>query len=97
MPNIQPISILREKENLDKFSKTNEPLFITKNGTAYLVLLSPDSYDKITQERDHYKKAFEREKEVRELAHLIERSRKNIANGQYYSEEQFDKILENIL
>ncbi|MBC8182823.1 type II toxin-antitoxin system Phd/YefM family antitoxin [candidate division KSB1 bacterium] len=97
MPNIQPISILREKETLDKVNRTKEPLFITKNGTAYLVLLSPDSYDEMIHERDQYKKAFEREKEIRELAHKIDRSRKNIKDGKYYSEEEFDKIMENIL
>ena len=58
MPNIQPISILRQKDKLDKISQCKEPLYLTKNGKAYLVIMSPESFEEIIKERDHFKQAF---------------------------------------
>lgn len=97
MPKIEPISILRERETLDRLSQDKEPLFVTKNGSSYLVILSPDSYDEIIKERDHYKKAFEREQEINKLIQKVKASCSQIEKGESYSEEEFDKILESIL
>jgi PHD/YefM family antitoxin component YafN of YafNO toxin-antitoxin module len=97
MPNIQPISILREKKVLDQVSQGKEPLFITKNGNAYLVILSPNFYDEITKELNHYKSALEREKELHDLALKVNKSRDSIKAGKSYSEEEFDRMMETIL
>ncbi|MFQ6114896.1 MAG: hypothetical protein ACE5NG_12580 [bacterium] len=97
MADIESISVLRQTDRLDKVSQSQEPLYVTKNGKAYLVVLSPGLYEEIIKERDHYREAFEREKEIRELVSKVERSRKNIDEGQYYSEEEFDKMMDKIL
>jgi len=97
MPNIQPISILREKKVLDQISQSKEPLFITKNGSAYLVILSPDFYDKIIEEKNHCKLALERERELRDLALKVNQSRDSIKAGKSFSEEEFDRMMEKVL
>ena len=95
MANIEPISILREKNKLDKVNQTNEPLYITKNGKAYLVLLSHNYFEEIITERNYYKQVFEREREMKELILKVKKSRKNIEQGQSYSEDEFDKMMDN--
>lgn len=97
MPGIESISVLRQTVRLDKASQSKEPLYVTKNGRAYLVVLSPALYEEIIRERDHYKQALEREREISELASKVERSRQNIAEGQCYSEEEFDRMMDKIL
>ena len=97
MPDIESISILRQTDRLDKVSKSKSPLYVTKNGRAYLVVMSPESYDEIIKEREHYKEAFEKERQVRELVAKVERSRQKIADGEYYSEEAFDRMMEELL
>lgn len=97
MADIQSISVLRQKEILNKVNQTKEPLYVTKNGKAYLVLLSPDLYEEIIQERDLYKQAFEKDREMDELVLKVKKSRMSIEEGQCYSEEEFDKIMDSIL
>ena len=97
MPNIQPISILREKKVLDQINQSKEPLFVTKNGSAYLVILSPDFYDEIIKELNHYKLALQRERELHDLALKVNQSRDSIKAGKSYSEEEFDRKMEDIL
>lgn len=96
MADIQSISALRQTDTLDKVSQSKEPLHVTKNGKAYLVVLSPAFYEEIIKERDHYKQAFEKEKELSELMSKIERSRKSIEEGQCSSEEDFDRMMDKI-
>ena len=62
MPGIESISVLRQSVRLDQASQSKEPLYVTKNGRAYLVVLSPELYEEIIRERDHYKQALERER-----------------------------------
>ena len=64
MTNIKPVSILRDKEVLDELSVSKEPLYVTKNGESYLIVMAPKTYEEIIKERDHYKNALEREKEL---------------------------------
>ena len=97
MPKIQPLSSLREKEVLDQISESKEPLFITKNGSAYLVILSPNFYDEITKELNYYKSALEREKELHDLASKVNKSRSSIKAGKSYTEEEVDRMMETIL
>ena len=97
MADIESISVLRQTESLDKVSQTKKPLYVTKNGKAYLVVLSPLLYEEIIKERDHYKQAFEREREISELISKVKSSRDNIEEGQCYSEEEFEKMMDKIL
>jgi PHD/YefM family antitoxin component YafN of YafNO toxin-antitoxin module len=97
MPNIESISILRQTDWLDKISRSKTPFFVTKNGKAYLVVMSHESYNKITEELDYYKQALEREREFKDLAAKVEKSRQSIADGKCYSEEEFDKMMDKIL
>ena len=95
MPNIRPMNILREKKILDQISQSKEPFFVTKNGNAYLVILSPDFYSEIIKELNHYKLAFEREKELRDLELKVSKSKDSIKEGKCYSEEEFDRVWKN--
>ncbi len=97
MAKIEPISILRHSAFLDKISQSNEPVYVTKNGKAYLVILSPRQFEEIIQERDHFKQAFEKEREMQALIEKIKRSRENIDEGNVYTEEAFDRMMDDIL
>ncbi|MBN2008312.1 hypothetical protein JW960_03080 [candidate division KSB1 bacterium] len=97
MPNIQPLRVLREKSTLKKLSETDEPVFITKNGNPFLVVMTPGKFDEIVQERDHYKQALEREKEIYNLSMKVDRSRKNISNSETMSEAEFENWIETVL
>lgn len=61
------------------------------------MILSPDFYDEITKELNHYKTALEREKELYDLALKVKKSRDSIKAGKSYSEEEFDRKMETIL
>ena len=74
MTNIESISVLRQTDRLDQVSQNNDPLFITKNGKSYLVILSPEHYEQIVEELEHYKQAFDKEREIKELAAKVEKS-----------------------
>ena len=48
MPNILPIKELRNTNELSELAhKSNEPIFITKNGYSDLVVMSAELYDQI--------------------------------------------------
>jgi PHD/YefM family antitoxin component YafN of YafNO toxin-antitoxin module len=96
MANIKPVSILRDKEILDEVSTSGEPLYVTKNGESYLIVMSPETYEEIVQERDHYKNALEREKELKSLMSKVDRSRKNIESSEIYSEADMDQMIDGI-
>ena len=96
MANIKPVSILRDKEVLDEVSTSGEPLYVTKNGESYLIVMSPGTYEEIVQERDHYKKSLEREKELKSLMSKVDRSRGNIESGESYSEADMDQLIDGI-
>lgn len=59
--------------------------------------MSPELYDETMKELDHYRQAFQREKEVGELVEKVEKSRRKIAEGEYYSEEDYDKLMDSLL
>jgi prevent-host-death family protein len=66
MPNIRPISDLRNKANeiSDFCRKEREPVFITKNGTGDMVIQSIDEYEKQQALLSLYGKLSEAEAEV---------------------------------
>ncbi|MCL2248362.1 MAG: type II toxin-antitoxin system Phd/YefM family antitoxin [Oscillospiraceae bacterium] len=66
MPNIRPISDLRNNSNeISEFCKTtNEPVFITKNGVGDMVVLSIEMYERQEAQLELYAKLAEAEAEV---------------------------------
>lgn len=97
MKNIQPISVLRQTDILDQVSEATEPLFITKNGRSYLVILSPDYFEQLTKEREHLKNIIERERELQNLVKTVQTSREQIEKGRFYTEAGVDQMMEKII
>jgi len=66
MPNIRPISDLRNNSNeISEFCRTSrEPVFITKNGVGDMVVLSIEMYERLNTRIDLYAKLAEAEAEV---------------------------------
>lgn len=66
MPNIRPISDLRNKANeISEFCKgTREPVFITKNGIGDMVVMSIEIYEKQQAQLELYAKLAEAEAEI---------------------------------
>ena len=66
MPNIRPISDLRNNSNeISEFCRTSrEPVFITKNGVGDMVVLSLEMYERQQAQLDLYAKLAEAEAEI---------------------------------
>jgi len=66
MPNIRPISDLRNNSNeISEFCRTTrEPVFITKNGVGDMVVLSIEMYERQQAQLDLYAKLAESEAEI---------------------------------
>ena len=66
MPIIRPISDLRN--NFTQISETvhadDEPIFLTKNGTGDMVVMSMDHYERQLAQIDLYKKLDEARQEI---------------------------------
>lgn len=66
MNKIRPVSDLRN--NFAEISKivheTAEPVFLTKNGFGYMVVLSMEAYENMQFESEIYSKLLEAEKEA---------------------------------
>jgi len=65
MPNIRPISDLRNNSNeISEFCRTaREPVFITKNGVGDMVVMSIEMYEQQQSQFDLYTKLAEAEAE----------------------------------
>ena len=66
MPNIRPISDLRNSSNeISEFCRsTREPVFITKNGVGDMVVLSVEMYERQQAQLELYAKLVEAEAEI---------------------------------
>jgi prevent-host-death family protein len=72
VPNIRPVSDLRNHygELMDDVHKSNEPVFLTRNGVGDAVLMSIDAY-KTQQKRDDYQwEVYYKLKEAEEQAKI---------------------------
>ena len=67
MPSIRPVSDLRNKftEISETVHETQQPVFLTKNGYADMVVMSSDAYEKMQFESEVYFKLREAEMEAR--------------------------------
>ena len=73
MPNIMPITDLRKTNEIsDLCHKSQEPVFITKNGYGDLVVMSIEAYEKLVRDIQVDAAILETEKEVREGAELMD-------------------------
>lgn len=67
MPVIMPIKDLRNTSEISNMAhKTQEPIFITKNGYSDLVVMSSELYDKFAKINRIDQAIFESEKEMEE-------------------------------
>jgi len=66
MPNIRPISDLRNNSNeISEFCRiTREPIFITKNGVGDMVVMSIEMFEQQQTQLDLYEKLAEAEAEI---------------------------------
>jgi PHD/YefM family antitoxin component YafN of YafNO toxin-antitoxin module len=66
MPNIKPISDLRNNSNeIAEFCKMNqEPVFITKNGVGELAVLAIEDYEMLISRLSLYTKLAEAEEDI---------------------------------
>jgi prevent-host-death family protein len=66
MPNIRPISDLRNNSNeISEFCRTSrEPVFITKNGVGDMVVMSLEMFERQQAQLDLYAKLAEAEAEI---------------------------------
>ena len=65
MPNIRPISELRNTNEISEYChKTNEPIFITKNGYGDLVVMSIEAYERDQAMADIYRRLGESEADL---------------------------------
>lgn len=82
---IKPSASLRNKyTEISKLChKTNEPIFITKNGEGDLVLMSIEKYEKMLDE-------------IKLVPELL-KAEKRISEGDYYSIEEFKSKADKLL
>ncbi len=72
MPTIRPIADLRDTSKISELCyQKNEPVFITKNGSGHLVVMSMDTYDQQMGLLDVYRKLGAAEKQVEEGVPLL--------------------------
>lgn len=66
MPNIRPISDLRNNSNeISEFCRgTREPVFITRNGVGDMVVMSIETYERQHAQLELYAKLAEAESEI---------------------------------
>lgn len=73
MPIIRPMADLRDTGKISELCyQKNEPVFITKNGSGHLVVMSMDTYDKQLGLLDIYRKLGAAEKQVEDGVTLLE-------------------------
>lgn len=89
MPNIRPISDLRNNANdISEFChKSREPVFITKNGVGDMVVMSVETYERQQALIGLYAKLAEAEAEIAngevgEDFHEVARHLRNSVHGQ---------------
>ena len=73
MPTIRPMADLRDTGKISELCyQKNEPVFITKNGSGHLVVMSMDTYDKQMGVWDVYRKLGAAEAQMEDGVPLLE-------------------------
>ena len=86
MPTIRPMADLRDTSKISELCyEKDEPVFITKNGSGHLVVMSMHTYDKQMGLLDVYRKLGAAEKQLEDKAPLLEGAfRKAIIGGNIF-------------
>ncbi len=67
MPNIKPISYLRNTKKLMQLcDKSSDAIYLTKNGYKALTILNSDRYDRDMAQLEIYKKIVEATNDIKE-------------------------------
>lgn len=66
MPEIKPITYLRNTKELTKLCDKGETIYLTKNGYKALTILSSEKYDRMLAELDFHKKMAEGMADIQE-------------------------------
>ena len=73
MPTNRPMADLRDTGKISELCyQKNEPVFITKNGSGHLVVMSMDTYDKQMGVLDVYRKLGAAEAQMEDGVPLLE-------------------------
>lgn len=73
MPTIRPMADLRDTGKIAELCyQKNEPVFITKNGSGHLVVMSMDTYEKQIGLLDVYRKLGAAEKQLEDGVPLLD-------------------------
>lgn len=73
MPTIRPIADLRDTNGISELCYSQqEPVFITKNGTGHLVVMSMETYDRQMGLLDIYRKLGAAEEQINSGVPLID-------------------------
>ncbi len=73
MPIIRPMADLRDTGKISELCyQKNEPVFITKNGSGHLVVMSMETYDKQLGLLDIYRRLGAAEKQLEQGVPLLE-------------------------
>lgn len=72
MPTVRPMAVLRDTGKISKLChQKSEPVFITKNGSGHLVVMSIDTYEKQMGLLDVYRKLGAAERQIEESVPLL--------------------------
>ena len=90
MPDIRPVSDLRNnfKEIEKTIRQTNQPIFLTSNGRASMVLLSNEAYDQLMRQVSGQPEPEVKEEDLREEQALFSRLLKNLMKANDLTVEQ---------
>ena len=73
MPTIRPMADLRDTGKISELCyQKNEPVFITKNGSGHLVVMSMDTYEKQLGILDVYRKLKKKKKQLEDGVPLLD-------------------------
>ena len=73
MPIIRPMADLRDTGKISELCyQKDEPVFITKNGTGHLVVMSMDTYERQIGLLDIYRKLSAAERQIEDGVPLLE-------------------------
>ncbi|OZU88061.1 prevent-host-death protein [Virgibacillus indicus] len=73
MPEIRPIKDLRNTTEISELChRTNEPVFITKNGYGDMVVMSMETYEKSLAKLELYQKLAEAETQIKNGEDLLD-------------------------
>lgn len=84
MPQIIPIRDLKNTAEISELCRrSNEPVFVTKNGYGDMVIMSMETYEKMSYMNEIYSKIAQGEQSIKENKTLTAEDSLNILRGKY--------------